>query len=172
MPRMRPSSTAPSHSTTSTTQSPSPHTSSTNANSTSPPKTSKTSTSTSSRKRGRTVDLTNTATKSAPSDGAPASADGSHPTSATASPTGSAPTNRTTATNPDPPSNPWVYDLTTLTPRLLGIVTEIEAPITWFGHSEKEVATRLGVQTSVVRRCRNELRDAVRGGGQNTHDAS
>jgi len=41
----------------------------------------------------------------------------------------------------------------------MGILQQIEIPITLLGYSEREAATRLGVTTNIIRQCRTELRN-------------
>jgi hypothetical protein len=51
--------------------------------------------------------------------------------------------------------------LQNLSPRLNGILQQIEIPITLWGYSQRQVATRLGVPMSVVIACRRELHEHV-----------
>ena len=52
--------------------------------------------------------------------------------------------------------------LRALSPRLSGILQEIEIPISLWGYSQRQVATKLGVPMSVVIACRAELHNHIK----------
>lgn len=58
----------------------------------------------------------------------------------------------------------WIFSweqLESLPPRQMGILQQIEIPISLLGYSERQVAARLGTRLGVVRQARAELRKTL-----------